>query len=163
MPRNDEGELRLSWSRRLSLRQRILAVNIFAVAILAGSIFYLDGFRTRLTQDEIEQSRSEAVMAAHAYAAAPPERRRALLTQLGRDSGVRLRIYRADGSFDTGTLDKGKLKSETFKEAGTYPYFCEIHPTMHGSVVCRSSSGSRHLLFNHRAVFRWPGSEDPRR
>jgi plastocyanin len=39
-----------------------------------------------------------------------------------------------DGSFDTGTLDKGKLKSETFKAAGTYPYFCEIHPTMHGSV-----------------------------
>ncbi len=39
-----------------------------------------------------------------------------------------------DGSFDTGTLDKGKLKSETFKEAGTFPYFCEIHPTMHGTV-----------------------------
>jgi plastocyanin len=39
-----------------------------------------------------------------------------------------------DGSFDTGTLEQGKLKSETFKEAGTYPYFCEIHPTMHGTV-----------------------------
>ncbi|MBK5219705.1 MAG: cupredoxin domain-containing protein [Thermoleophilia bacterium] len=39
-----------------------------------------------------------------------------------------------DGSFDTGTLEKGKLKSETFKEAGTFPYFCEIHPTMHGTV-----------------------------
>jgi plastocyanin len=39
-----------------------------------------------------------------------------------------------DGSFDTGTLERGKLKSETFKSAGTYTYFCEIHPTMHGSV-----------------------------
>ena len=39
-----------------------------------------------------------------------------------------------DGSFDTGTLEEGKLKSETFKEAGTYTYFCEIHPTMHGTV-----------------------------
>jgi plastocyanin len=39
-----------------------------------------------------------------------------------------------DGSFDTGTIDKGKLGSATFKEAGTFPYFCEIHPTMHGSV-----------------------------
>jgi plastocyanin len=39
-----------------------------------------------------------------------------------------------DGSFDTGTLERGKLKSETFKEAGTYPYFCEIHPTMRGTV-----------------------------
>jgi plastocyanin len=39
-----------------------------------------------------------------------------------------------DGSFDTGTLERGKIKSETFKEAGTFTYFCEIHPTMHGTV-----------------------------
>ena len=39
-----------------------------------------------------------------------------------------------DGSFDTGTIERGKLGSETFKQAGTYPYFCEIHPTMHGTV-----------------------------
>lgn len=39
-----------------------------------------------------------------------------------------------DGSFDTGTLEKGKLKSETFKEPGTFTYFCQIHPTMHGTV-----------------------------
>jgi plastocyanin len=39
-----------------------------------------------------------------------------------------------DGSFDTGTLEEGKLKSESFKEPGTYSYFCEIHPTMKGTV-----------------------------
>jgi len=39
-----------------------------------------------------------------------------------------------DGSFDTGTLERGKLKSETFKEPGTFTYFCEIHPDMHGTV-----------------------------
>ena len=39
-----------------------------------------------------------------------------------------------DGSFDTGTIDEGKLKSETFKQPGTYAYHCEIHPTMHGTV-----------------------------
>jgi plastocyanin len=39
-----------------------------------------------------------------------------------------------DGSFDTGTLEEGKLKSETFKQAGTYAYHCEIHPSMHGTV-----------------------------
>lgn len=39
-----------------------------------------------------------------------------------------------DGSFDTGTLEEGKLKSETFKEAGTYAYVCSIHPQMHGTV-----------------------------
>jgi plastocyanin len=39
-----------------------------------------------------------------------------------------------DGSFDTGTIERGKIKSETFKQAGTFTYFCQIHPTMHGTV-----------------------------
>jgi plastocyanin len=39
-----------------------------------------------------------------------------------------------DDSFDTGTIEQGKIKSETFKQAGTFTYFCEIHPTMHGTV-----------------------------
>jgi plastocyanin len=39
-----------------------------------------------------------------------------------------------DGSFDTGTLEEGKLKSESFKEPGTYPYICSIHPEMRGTV-----------------------------
>jgi plastocyanin len=39
-----------------------------------------------------------------------------------------------DGSFDTGTIEEGKIKSESFKEAGTVSYFCEIHPEMLGTV-----------------------------
>lgn len=39
-----------------------------------------------------------------------------------------------DGSFDTGTLEEGKLKSENFKQPGTYAYVCSIHPQMHGTV-----------------------------
>lgn len=39
-----------------------------------------------------------------------------------------------DGSFDTGIIEKGKLGSATFKEAGTFTYFCKIHPQMHGTV-----------------------------
>lgn len=39
-----------------------------------------------------------------------------------------------DGNWDTGTIEKGKLGSATFKEPGTFTYFCEIHPTMKGTV-----------------------------
>jgi len=39
-----------------------------------------------------------------------------------------------DESWDTGTIEQGKLGSETFKEAGSFTYYCEIHPTMHGTV-----------------------------
>jgi len=86
-----------AWTKRLTLRQRILAVNIFAIAILFGSIFYLDSFRTRLTQARIDQAESEAVMIAHMMAAVPPAAREPILISLGRDSGTRLRLYAADG------------------------------------------------------------------
>ncbi len=97
MERNEDKELRLGWSRRLTLRQRILAVNIFAIAILAGSLFYLDSFRTRLTEDRVEQYRSEAVMFATILPAVPAENRQDLLAELGRISGARLRVYDREG------------------------------------------------------------------
>ncbi len=97
MPRNEDRELRLRWSRRLSLRQRILAVNIFAIAILAGSLFYLDSFRSRLTQARVEQAQAEAVMVAHMLAVVPADAREGVLAQLGRDSGTRLQVYGRDG------------------------------------------------------------------
>jgi plastocyanin len=45
-----------------------------------------------------------------------------------------------DGSFDTGTIEQDKLKSESFKQPGTYTYFCAIHPSMHGTVEVVESS-----------------------
>ena len=39
---------RLFWSRRVSLTTRILAVNVIALVLLAGSLFYLDSYRNRL-------------------------------------------------------------------------------------------------------------------
>jgi plastocyanin len=45
-----------------------------------------------------------------------------------------------DGSFDTGTIEQGKLKSESFKQPGTYTYICTIHPSMHGTVEVVESS-----------------------
>lgn len=39
-----------------------------------------------------------------------------------------------DESWDTGTIEKGKIGSETFKEPGTFAYYCEIHPDMRGTV-----------------------------
>lgn len=39
-----------------------------------------------------------------------------------------------DGSFDTGIIKTGKTKSVTFKEVGTFAYYCTVHPFMHGTV-----------------------------
>jgi hypothetical protein len=40
-----------------------------------------------------------------------------------------------DGSFDTGLLQKGAGASHTFTHAGTFTYFCKIHPFMHGTII----------------------------
>jgi plastocyanin len=40
-----------------------------------------------------------------------------------------------DGSFDTGLLQKGTTGSHTFTHVGSFAYFCQIHPFMHGTIV----------------------------
>jgi plastocyanin len=40
-----------------------------------------------------------------------------------------------DGSFNTGQLSRGHRASHTFTTAGTYAYFCSIHPFMRGTVT----------------------------
>jgi plastocyanin len=41
----------------------------------------------------------------------------------------------AGGSWDTGVLAKGKSATLTFDTAGTFNYFCTIHPSMKARVV----------------------------
>src|SRR5258708_5111041 len=86
------------WTPRISLRHRFLAVTIFAVAILAGSIFSLDTFRASLTQARIDRAQSETEMIAHMLSAIPESARQPILVRLGQDSRARLRIYGRDGN-----------------------------------------------------------------
>src|SRR3546814_9834318 len=88
-PRNSD-DLSLKWSGRWSLTTRILAVNIFAVAMLAGSVYYLDIFRERMTDERLGQIAVSAQFAAAALTAAPPERRLMLAAQLGRANQSRI-------------------------------------------------------------------------
>ena len=40
-----------------------------------------------------------------------------------------------DKSFDSGGLDSRDTWTHRFASAGTFAYFCAIHPYMHGTVV----------------------------
>ena len=44
-------------------------------------------------------------------------------------------IVSADGVFKSKALDTDDTFSFTFTKAGTYPYFCGIHPKMVGKIV----------------------------
>jgi len=126
LERNDAAPSGLwAWTRRVSLRHRILAVNIFAVAILAGSIFYLDSFRTSLTQARIDRARSETEMIAHMLTAIPAEARQPILVRLGQDSRARLRIYGRDGALAADSW-VGAPPTYTFRDPANEPWYREV-------------------------------------
>jgi plastocyanin len=40
-----------------------------------------------------------------------------------------------DGAFDTGLIKPGKAVAIRFKQKGSFPYHCLIHPSMRGKIV----------------------------
>jgi two-component system sensor histidine kinase ChvG len=111
--RNDEDGLRLSWSGRWSVTARILAVNIFALAMLAGGFFYLDSYRTRLIDARLEEVGVQTRLISDALASTPAERRGPLLARLGQSTGLRLRFYESARS-PRPTLDSWRLGPPTY-------------------------------------------------
>jgi two-component system, OmpR family, sensor histidine kinase ChvG len=113
------------WVRRISLRHRILAVNIFALAILAGSIFYLDSFRASLTQARLAQAQTETTMIAHMLSAIPEAARQPVLVRLGQDSRSRLRIYARNGE---RTADSwiGAPPTYTLRDPSGEPWYRQV-------------------------------------
>ena len=106
-PRSDDRDLTLRWSGRVSLTRRILAVNIFALALLAFGFFYLDSYRSRIVDSRLAQATREAVLIAGALHAAPKEGRTKLLLELARDSGTRVRLFDGGGTLVADTRALG--------------------------------------------------------
>ena len=110
-PRSDSNDLALRWSGRVSLTRRILAVNIFALLLLAGGFFYLDSYRARILDSRTQQAMREARLIAEGLSVAGPDQQEPLIRQLARDTGGRLRIYAADGPL---LLDSRALGERNF-------------------------------------------------
>ncbi len=89
---------RLFWTRRVSLTTRILAVNIIALALMAGSLFYLDSYRKQLLAERFNLARTEAEITADALIGASPAQRDALFARVGKDQELRLRLYDRGGA-----------------------------------------------------------------
>ena len=103
-----DARLPLNFSRRWSLGQRIMAVNLFALLMLAGGILYLDSFRDRLIDQRREQFAEEAQLMAGALGEAWKGGGDvgALAATLGRMSGARLRIFGPDGQLTTDSWSR---------------------------------------------------------
>lgn len=90
------ARLGLSW--RLSLTARILAVNVIALALLAGSLFYIDSYRRELLAERYRLAKSEAEITADALSEEDePADQRALIARIGTEQNLRLRFYDPQG------------------------------------------------------------------
>ena len=99
------------WQPRASLTTRILALNIFVLVLLAGSLFYLDSYRRQLIDERAKQARGEAEIIADALAETPASGRRALLARIGGEQDLRLRLYDIAGE---RTLDSFVIADPSF-------------------------------------------------
>lgn len=99
-PRSDlePGSDRLVWTSGLSLARRILAVNFFVLALLAGGFFYLDSYRGRLIDTRLERTANELELLDGALTSARPDQRNDLVMTFARHSDSRIRIYGRDGT-----------------------------------------------------------------
>jgi len=106
-PASDEQPL--SWSARWSLTSRILAVNIFALAMLAGSFFYLDSYRTRVSEERTGQTENDVQIIGDALAAVPAAERQALAARMASVDGARLRVYDRSGALQLDSWRSGPI------------------------------------------------------
>jgi two-component system sensor histidine kinase ChvG len=112
--------LRGPWTGRVSLTPRILAVNVFALALLAGGFFYLDSYRTRIVDDRLEQSARELRLLAIGLENAPADRQDALIAAYARQTDDRVRRYAADGRLlsDSFAMDAPKWRLRSPEDEG---------------------------------------------
>lgn len=111
---SEEPPRRRLWRPRISLATRILAVNIIALALMAGSLFYLDSYRKQLVAERFGLARAEAQITASALAQLGPRKRRLLVAQIGVQQKLRLRLYDADGDL---VADSFELAPPSFRFA----------------------------------------------
>lgn len=95
-------------ARGASLTTRILLLNIIPIALLAGSVFYLDSYRRQLTGERFRLAQVEAQIIAEALAGANRERQEALLIQIGKEQQLRIRVYDPEGTLVQDSFSLGE-------------------------------------------------------
>lgn len=98
-----------SWRGGFSLTWRILAVNIFALALLAGGFFYIDSYRARVIDERLFQSMRHMDMVGYMLSYVPRDQRDDVILALARRSSERLRIYDRSGRLEFDSQTAGNV------------------------------------------------------
>jgi len=111
-----------AWPWRLSLTARILFVNVIALGLLAGSLFYIDSYRSELLAERFQLAREEVQITADGIEQAAGEHRLELLSRIGAEQGLRLRLYDAEGNLAADSFELGPPSYELI-DPGSEPWY----------------------------------------
>jgi two-component system, OmpR family, sensor histidine kinase ChvG len=102
----EPAELQLGWSRGLSLTARILAVNLFVLALLGAGLFFLDSYRVRLIEERELAARTQAEFLVKSLPMVGADEKGAYIATFGMQNHSRIRLYSNDGQklFDSFEL-----------------------------------------------------------
>lgn len=109
---NNPPALRLRWTRRVSLTWRILAVNVFAIAMLGGGLLYLDSYREQIIQERLEQEQQSIWLLGHALQRLDEPDRIAMMRAVSDRYASRIRLYDRSGTLK---LDSFALAPPTYE------------------------------------------------
>lgn len=107
----DRDKSPLFWTRRLSLRTRILAVNLVTIVLIMAGLFFLDSYRTVLIDKSLEEARLDARLLADILPSIEASRRSEVLGRVARVKEQRIRIYDRAGN---KLLDSFDLTGPTY-------------------------------------------------
>ncbi|MEO6093830.1 MAG: stimulus-sensing domain-containing protein [Novosphingobium sp.] len=113
---------RRRWTPRVSLTARILAVNIIALGLMAGSLFYLDSYRKQLLAERFSLARAEAQITADALRDAAPFERARMIGRIGTRRHLRLQLFSADGTLLADSFSLAP-PSFAFIDPATEPWY----------------------------------------
>ncbi len=118
---NNPPALRLGWTRRVSLTWRILAVNVFAIAMLGGGLLYLDSYREQIIQERLEQEQQSIWLLAHAMERLDQPGRVAMIKAVSARYSSRIRLFDVSGAV---RLDSFLLARPTYelRDPATEPW-----------------------------------------
>jgi plastocyanin len=117
---------------RIGLRTMLLAGSV----VIAAMLLFEDINNTHATYAQTKQEASTAEVKIDNFSFGPAVTKISAgttVTWINRDD-IPHTVASTDKAFKSKVMDTDEKFSYTFSKAGTYPYFCSIHPKMTGTV-----------------------------
>jgi two-component system, OmpR family, sensor histidine kinase ChvG len=141
----------------MTLRQRILAVNIFAVILLAASFFYLDSYRKRLVDERMSLATRSATIVGDALAPMDLEQQQAFVARTGQRTETRYRLANAQGAIIADSW-AGTGAQFTIRNPANEPWQRHVARWMDDAIEFVADAGDPPKYAGFKPPADWPAS-----